>query len=177
MARQNFALYFGCRADAGVRADTQMNKNLADTILKGFEMDQATFQIQFPKVFENQKGSDVNFEAVASNTLQKLKLEYEVNVMDRKDAWIFVNSCIRDEEDVWVYHGSEQKCENAYRLFEEELDFDNVQVLEDLPKTEIIMKFAEIQKATDDWEAEQEDRELERKRINRRLKELKNEID
>ena len=65
--RQNYALCFGCKPSDGVLAKTQMIMDVTKILEDEFSRD--TFTVQFTKCFDDLKGSDANFEMVASNTL------------------------------------------------------------------------------------------------------------
>ena len=64
--------------------------DVVDLLLQRYN--RVTFSVQFPQCFDDLKGRDANFEMVASNTLQPLKLVYNYNVVTRKVARIFVNT-------------------------------------------------------------------------------------
>ena len=66
MERQNYAFFFGCRTNEGVKADTKMIDDLVENLFKYNKID---FSIQFPKIFDDMTGTDANFECIRSNTL------------------------------------------------------------------------------------------------------------
>ena len=67
MARQNFALCFGCKPSDGVLAKTQMIMDVVGILIS--EYSRETFTVEFVKCFDDLKGSDANFEMIQSNTL------------------------------------------------------------------------------------------------------------
>ena len=64
--RQNFACFFGCKPSDGVLADTKM---VMDAVKVMLDFDKKTWSVMFPDCFDDLKGSDANFEMVASNTM------------------------------------------------------------------------------------------------------------
>ena len=67
LARQNFALCFGCKPSDGVLAKTQMIMDVVEILKK--EYSKEAFTVQFTKCFDDLKGQDANFEMIQSNTL------------------------------------------------------------------------------------------------------------
>ena len=74
----------------GVNAKTEMIKDISDIMINRFE--KVTFSVLIPRAFDDMKGKDVNFEMVASNTLQPLRLIYSHNIVTRSIATIFVHT-------------------------------------------------------------------------------------
>ena len=66
-----------------------------DAVKVMLDFDRRTFSVMFPDCFDDIKGSDANFEMVASNTLQPVRLIYKNNIASAKIAVIFVNTKIK----------------------------------------------------------------------------------
>ena len=81
-----------------------------------------------PDAFDYFKGQDADYELVTSPTLQPLRLMYNYNKVTKKIAYVFVNSACLEEE----FKNSDEKGSEAYRLFDDILEFDNVQKFRDL---------------------------------------------
>ena len=64
----NLVLIWGCRPAKGVLADTKMCNDLRQLFLDRF--DRQTLRLEIPKVFDQLKATDAQFEMVTSNTLQ-----------------------------------------------------------------------------------------------------------
>ena len=62
--RLNFALFFGCKPDSGVKANTKMIRDVVKVMIH--RINKVHFFVQLVECFEDLKGSDVNFEIVAS---------------------------------------------------------------------------------------------------------------
>ena len=90
MKRQNFCMVFGCRPSEGVLANTKMVMDAVHILTTQF--DRTTFTVTLVECFDDLKGSDANFEMVASNTLQQLKMVYCHNIATETVAVIFSNS-------------------------------------------------------------------------------------
>ena len=56
------------------------------------DFDKSTFAVKFPECFDDLKGSDANFEMVASQTLQPVKMFYCHNIITNTRAVVFVNT-------------------------------------------------------------------------------------
>ena len=65
---------------------------IPDAIKVMLDFDKTTFCVQYISCFDDLKGSDANFEMVASNTLQPVRLIYNHNIATTKIAAIFVHS-------------------------------------------------------------------------------------
>ena len=71
--------------------------------------------LTIPSMFDDMIGADVQFEMIASQTLQQLKLEHEYNNVTKSTAIIFV--CPHPKSD------GVMKSELAVLLFKDELKF------------------------------------------------------
>ena len=69
--------------------------------------------------FDDLKGSDANFEMVASNTIQPLRLMYKHNIATKTVAKIFVSTNAKGLE----YDEAEKRGEMHRTLFEDVLEF------------------------------------------------------
>ena len=67
-----------------------MVKNVVDILNHNY--DRTTQTVTFPTCFDNIKSDDANFELVASNTLQKVKLARRHNVVKKSTAVIFAHT-------------------------------------------------------------------------------------
>ena len=85
---QHFAFIYGCAPGLGVLAKTKMVYDITHALTHKY--DQETLICEFPTVFDDLKGSDTNFEMVASNTMQTLKLFYRYNIVASSTAVVFV---------------------------------------------------------------------------------------
>ena len=54
------------------------------------------FSLDFPQCFDDLKGRDANFENIASNTMQNLRLLLQENVVTHSWATIFVNTRVKN---------------------------------------------------------------------------------
>ena len=89
--------------------------------------------IKVPQIFENLKGKDAKFELVQSPTLQSLKMILSHNIVTKKIAYVFINSECRGIP----YKNALIRGKNAYRLFDEIFEFEEVHTLRD-PSINII---------------------------------------
>ena len=55
-----------------------------------------TFTVEFVDCFDDLKGTDANFEMIASNTIQPLRLPYKGNIAKKRTACIFVHTKSKD---------------------------------------------------------------------------------
>ena len=90
LRRQNFAFCFGCKPSQGVLAETKMVKDVVKILLEDY--DRNTFSVRFMDCFDDLKGSDVNFEMVASNTLQPVRMFYQHRIVTEQAAIVFVHT-------------------------------------------------------------------------------------
>ena len=60
---QNFSMVYGCRPGSGVRADTKMIEDVANTFAKQYDRD--TLSAIFPRILDDLKGKDANFEMIS----------------------------------------------------------------------------------------------------------------
>ena len=81
-------------------------------------------------------------EMSISNTVQPLKLFREHQVVDYSIAYVFVNTRSKD----LVYKNAKQRGEEAKILFEEVLQFDEVEVCEDLEKAKVLEILEKLKK-------------------------------
>ena len=64
---QNFCIGWGCEPSYGVRADSEMIRNVSAQIDKFY--DQEDQYVEFPTILENITSTDAKFEFVVSNTI------------------------------------------------------------------------------------------------------------
>lgn len=88
--RQNVVLFFGCMPGLVVDAQTKMIKDVVEILKKRYS--KTDFFVQFPDCFSDIIGQDVNFEMVASNTLQPVNFLYCHNIVTHSIAAIFVST-------------------------------------------------------------------------------------
>ena len=93
-----------------------------------------------PDAFDYFKSQHADFELVTSPTLQPLRLMYNYNKVSKKIAYVFVNSGCLEEE----YKNSNEKGAQAYRLFDDTLEFDHVQKYKDLSSEKMRKVFRQI---------------------------------
>ena len=88
---------------------------------------------------------DYKFDLIKSSTLQKLALMYEHNMATKSFAVIFVQN-----------HGgnqsNDQKATTAHRLFEDELNFQDVHTFRNLSQNQTIEQFKSIKSLADNFE-------------------------
>ena len=58
--------------------------------------DENTQTVEFPSVLNNKLSADAEFEIVSSNTLQKLRIVREFNIVKKSIAIIFANTTLKD---------------------------------------------------------------------------------
>ena len=75
--------------------------------------------------------------------------------MSKSKCIIFVHESIRDVDRVFMCRGAEEKGLLMKKLFEEEFDFKDIEIITDMPKTEIIEKFEKIRLNTVQHEKEE----------------------
>ena len=68
----NLILIWGCRPSRGVKVDTKMCKDLKELFDERY--DKETCILEIPKVFNQFKAEDAQFEMVTSNNLKNLSL-------------------------------------------------------------------------------------------------------
>ena len=83
---------------------------------------------------------DARFAYVASNTIQKTKIFYEHNVAIKKVGLIIVNTNAKS----LVWKNAEQNGKDAYHLFKNIWQFDEVITITDGTKAEIIEAYDKI---------------------------------
>ena len=81
---------WGCRPSHGVKLDTQMINEVAGRFLN--RLNRETLELTIPQAFEDFEGSDANFEIVTSQTLQKLVISYEHNVITHPVVFVFATT-------------------------------------------------------------------------------------
>ena len=129
-----------------------MVEEIAQTLSEDYDIE--TLSIQIPRVFNYLKTHDAHLEIVTSPTLQPLRLMYNYNKVTKKIAHIFVNThCINLE-----YKNAYERGLQAYKLFDEVLEFDQVFKYK-IPSSEKIQQvFKSICKEAELFEKEIQDR-------------------
>ena len=122
-----------------------MVKNVVDILNEHYDRDGQ--YVEFPSCFNQIKGEDANFELVASNNLQKLRLARRANVVIKSIAIIFVHTEARGLS----YAESDKRAE-CFRKIYECLQFDEIKVLTDLSKEEMIVIFDSLKQEADEFE-------------------------
>ena len=117
-----------------------------------FHYNKETFTVDFPSCFDGLKGDDANFEMVASNTIQPLRLPYSFNVVTKSEAVIFLNTHTGGQLHELPYRLAAVRAGMHRDLFTDILKFDKVSVLENLSKDEIIAKIKVLKQTSDDFE-------------------------
>ena len=107
-----------------------------------------------PDAFDYFKSQDADFELVTSPTLQPLRLMYNYNKVTKKIAYVFVNSGCLEEE----YKNSDEKGAEAYRLFDDVLEFDYVQKFRDLSSEKMRKVFNQINEEVKEFQAQIDER-------------------
>ena len=92
--------------------------------------DRDTMTIELPFAFQNMVGKDAKYEMVTSNTIQPILLSYEYHQVSHSIAYIFLNTGCKELE----YKDHKLKKECTLELYEELLEFDEVQVFENKSK-------------------------------------------
>ena len=146
--QKNFMFIWGCRPQTGVAAKTEMVNDIIGVLMKKRNRD--TLTIELPKSLEQLKGKDANFEMVTSNTIQPILLSYKHNFVTESIAYIFVNSGCKELE----YKAYQDKGKNTQKLFKDILEFNQVQVFEDLSKKEIIEQLEDLKNTARHYEFE-----------------------
>ena len=94
-------------------------------------------------------------EMSISNTVQPLKLFREHQVVTKSIAYVFVNTSSKD----LVYKNAEQRGKDAQKLFEEILEFDNVDVCTNFTKAQVLEKLSALERVKEKFEKSREDTE------------------
>ena len=96
------------------------------------------------------KGRDANFEMVTSNTIQPILLSYKHNFVTKSISYIFVNKGCKELE----YKAYQEKGKMTREVFEDILEFNQVQVFENLSKKEIIEQLEDLKNTARNYEFE-----------------------
>ena len=99
---ENYCMLFGTKPTSSVVLETKMVQNLLDHLV--LKQNHLTKSVQFPKVLDQVKSDDANFELSVSNSIQKLTLYHRSsaykssykNVVGKSIGIIFVNSRTKD---------------------------------------------------------------------------------
>ena len=94
-------------------------------------------------------------EMSISNTVQPLKLFREHQVVTKSIAYVFVNTESKD----LVYKNAVQRGKEAQKLFEEILEFDNVDVCTNFSKAQVLEKLNALERVKEKFEKSREDTE------------------
>ena len=116
-----------------------------------FHYSKKTFTVDFPTCFDGMKGDDANFEMVASNTLQPMRLPYSFNVVTKSEAVIFLNTHTGGLLHELPYKLAAERAEMHRDLFTNILKFHKVTVFQNLSKAETIEKMAELKQTSEDF--------------------------
>ena len=76
----------------GVKANTKMAEELMTAMEDKCE--KVNFSLTFPEVFDDLYSVDADFEMVAPNTIQHVRVFYRQNVVTKSFAAIFANHCL-----------------------------------------------------------------------------------
>ena len=115
---QHFALIYGCAPGLGVLANTKMIDDVTDALLHKYDKESLT--CEFPSVFDDLAGSDTNFEMVASNTMQTLKLFYSHNIVSKSTGVVFVQPKLdSDDLETLFYDDATNRAERAMKFFKD----------------------------------------------------------
>ena len=137
ITRENILLITGPREDMEVSGGLAMVKSLLKTFIRG--LDHQSLSVQFPQVLEQMHG-DARFAYVASNTIQKTKIFYDHNIAIKKVGLILVNTNAKN----LVWKNADQNGKDAYHLFKNIWQFDEVVIVQDGTKDEIIAGYDKI---------------------------------
>ena len=113
-----------------------MIKDIIGTLI--YKYDRSNLTIQLPDAFQYLKGQDSNFEMVTSNTIQPVKLFYEHNIVNNAKTTAFIFVATRNE--FGIYEKAIEKGEIARKLFEEVLEFQEVEVFVDMTQDQMAEK-------------------------------------
>ena len=120
------------------------------------DYDHRYFSIQLIDCFDDLVGRDANFEIVASQTLQPVKLHFSHNVVTESIAVIFLNTNLKGLK----YGGGPERASMLENLFKEVLEFDTVKVHTDLKKEQIREVLESLKKRADDFEATKGEKDI-----------------
>ena len=127
-----------------------------DAIAVMLDFDKTTFSVQFIDCFDDLKGSDANFEMVASNTLQPVRLIYSHNIATSKIAVIFSSSKLFNSKEVYAT----ERAEVQRQIFKDILEFDEVTVHNDPSKADMIKELNALKKRSDEFEKTRGDKDV-----------------
>ena len=118
-----------------------------------YRFDRKTLILEIPAVFEQLKGQDVNFEMIKTNTLQKLELHYMDNIVAKSICIVFVTDGIeRKGCESLVYDNSEKHGEMAKSILEDAFKFDDVMLIKNPSKQEVLDKLKELDSESEKFE-------------------------
>ena len=89
----NFWFVFGCRPSAGVKANTDMVKNILHAFLQN--SDRIDSKVLIPQTLENLKSNDASFETASSSGIQTLMLFYRHGLITQSIGLIFYHNWFR----------------------------------------------------------------------------------
>ena len=107
-----------------------------------------SFTLTLPSCFDNLSSSDANFEMVASNELQPLRLVYKKNIASKTIACIFVHTKTKD----LTYDGATERGEMHKTLFKDVFNFDEVNVHTDISKDDMIEVLSSLKTCAEQFE-------------------------
>ena len=120
------------------------------------DFDKATFAVTFTECFDDLKGSDANFEMVASQTLQPVKMFYCHKLITDTRAVVFVNT----KCTTVAYRGAEERGRKLHDLFKDVLKFSDVKVYTDQTKAEMIEVLDALRSHAEKFERTRGDTEI-----------------
>ena len=119
--------------------------------------DRKTLTLKIPDVFEQLKGTDVNFELTTSSTLQKLELPYRDNIVAKSRGIVFVTDSIdRPGCEPLVYINHDKNGDMATSILKDSFKFDTVELIENPSKQEVLDKLKELDDESEMFEQDHE---------------------
>ena len=92
--RVNLLLVFGCRPSAGVKANTDMVKNILFALIEN--ADRINCMTQIPWALDFINSSDAQFETSSSSKIQTLQLFYKYDTVTHSIGLVLYDDCLND---------------------------------------------------------------------------------
>ena len=84
-----------------------------------------------------------------------MKLFYDDTIATKLRCIILVNGTIHKKKETYKYRDAFEKGRRMQRLFEDEFEFEQVNLYGNMPKTEIVAVFKNMQEYVDKFEAKE----------------------
>ena len=134
-----------------------MVRDLVKTLIG--RLDKESLSVTFPKVLDQMSGSDASFEMSASNTIKPMQMFYDHNIATHKYGLVLVNTTINNNGKNLPWKNAAQNGTDASNMLKVTFGFNDVVVLTDATKDQIIAAYDTLQKKVDTFESNKKRKE------------------